>query len=658
MRFFPFSALVGQPDLKTALLISAVAPEVGGILIFGRKGTAKSTAVRSLTNVLPDLEGVADCPFFCSPNSPRYLCKDCAARLDKGEELPLVKRPMHVLTLPLNASEDRVIGYFDLAKAIKTGEKAFCPGILAEANRQILYIDEINLLNDHLVDILLDAAALGMNFVEREGLSMVHPARFTMIGTMNPEEGELRPQLLDRFGLAIGIDNIKDLNERITIMERSALAENNLPELHRQFAAEDAALREKIRAAQELYPQVKTPYEIRLAVSQMVCQELRADGHRGDIVIDCAARALAALDSRTTVTVEDAEYALKLAMAHRAKMLPSLKQAVQKIQAEAATGQGEQVDEPTDLGEVDDFEEPDNIDDDREPGMAGISRKIVQGEDAFPLNSIIEAKRDRQVRYHSGKRYLSKTSRRAGRYVRSRMLNPVSDLALDATMRAAAIYQRKRGWQPAERLILEPEDFRQKIRERKSRALLVFVIDASDSVMSKELMAATKRAVLALMQDAYQKRDKVAIITFRFASAYTILEPTNNFTQARKKLEEINVGGCTPIATGLMHSLTLIEQQRRHDPTLYPIMVLFTDGVANVGLNSVMNKEAPVRDALHVAGMIGDRKIATTIIDTSLHYNQYAVRRNEPICRELALNMNGSYFVLSQLKKQNIFEKG
>jgi magnesium chelatase subunit D len=658
MRFFPFSALVGQTDLKTALLISAVAPEVGGILIYGRKGTAKSTAVRSLTNVLPELEGVADCHYFCSPNLPRYLCKDCAERIDKGEALPLVKRPMHVLTLPLNASEDRVVGYFDLAKAIKTGDKFFNPGILAEANRQILYIDEINLLNDHLVDILLDAAALGVNFVEREGLSMAHPARFIMIGTMNPEEGELRPQLLDRFGLAIDIDNLKDLNERITIMERAALAESNPQALHRQFAEEDKALHDKIKAAQELYPTVRTPIEIRLAVSQMVCQELKADGHRGDIVIDCAARAIAALDRRTTVTVEDAEYALKLSMAHRAKMLPSLKQAVQKIQAEAASGLGEQVDEPTDLGEVEDFQEPDEIDNDRDPGMAGVSRKIVQGEEAFPLNSIIEAKRDRQTRLHSGKRFLSKTQRRAGRYVRSRILTPVNDLALDATMRAAAIYQRKRGWQPAERLILEPQDFRQKIRERKSRSLLVFVIDASDSVMSKDLMAATKRAVLALMQDAYQKRDKVAIVTFRFASAYTVLEPTNNFTQARKKLEEITVGGCTPIATGLMHSLTLIEKERRHDPTLYPIMVLFTDGVANVGLNSVMNKEAPVRDALNVAEMIGERHITSTIIDTSLHYNPYAVRRNEPICRELAQNMNANYFILSQLKKQNLFERG
>jgi magnesium chelatase subunit D len=657
MRFFPFSAIVGQPDLKTALLISAIAPEVGGILVFGRKGTAKSTAVRSLTNVLPEIEGVADCHYFCSPGS-RSICRDCTIRLENGETLPLEKRPMHVLTLPLNASEDRVIGYFDLAKAIRTGDKSFCPGILAEANRQILYIDEVNLLNDHLVDILLDAAALGVNFVEREGLSIAHPSRFTMIGTMNPEEGELRPQLLDRFGLAVGIDNIKKLDERITIMERAALAESNPQELQRQFAEEDKALQAKIKDAQILYPQVTTPREIRLAISQIVCQELRADGHRGDIVIDCAARALTALDGRTVVKVEEAEYALKLAMAHRAKKLPSLKQAVQKIQAEEATGQGEQVDEPTDLGEVDNFEESDDQRDDNEPGLAGVSRKIVQGEEAFPLNSIIDAKRDRQSRLHSGKRFLSKTQRRVGRYVRSRLLTPVSDLALDATLRAAAVHQRKRGWQPSERVILESQDFRQKIRERKSRSLLVFVVDASDSVMSKELMSATKRAILAIMQDAYQKRDKVALVTFRFANAYTILQPTNNYTVARQKLEEIHVGGCTPIATGLMHSLTLIEQERRHDPTLYPIIVLFTDGVPNVGLNSVMNKEAPVRDALMVGEMIADRHITTSIIDTSLHYNQYAVRRNEPICKELAESMKASYYVLAQLKKQNIFEKG
>ncbi len=667
MQGLPFSAIVGQNDIKTALLICAVAPEVGGVLIFGKRGTAKSTAARSLPNVLPTQTGVADCPYFCDPTQNRYLCRDCARRLEQGQNLPVAQHPLRVITLPLNASEDRLAGYFDLATALRDGQTssadAFRPGILADANRNILYVDEINLLADHLVDSLLDVAALGVNYIEREGLSEMHPARFILVGTMNPEEGELRPQLLDRFGLAIAAENIRDVERRSLIAERRLAFEADSTQFQAQFADEEAALRAKIVQARAIYPNTTTPMLIRLAVSKAVAQDLLADGHRGDIVIDCAARALAALDGRREVTMEDAEQALRLAMAHRAKELPNLRKISSSIQPEEELSGGESPDEPTELAEVDDFPEPDAVPkDDYEPGLAGVSRKIKAGEKGFPLRKIMDLARDRKTRYYTGRRFLSPTERRTGRYVRSQLRTPVTDLALDATLRAAALHQRRRGWQPGRGEILKiwPEDFRQKLRERKSRALLVFAIDASDSVMSRQLMLATKRAILALLQDVYEKRDKVAMITFRFAQARVVLSPTSNRRLAREALEKIYVGGCTPIATGLLESLRLIEKERRRDPTLYPVLVLFTDGLPNVGLGGNMQGEIPVRDALRMAEQFAQVRIPATIIDTGPYYHPGIARKSVPegICRVMAERMQGRYYVLSDLKGDTIFEEG
>jgi magnesium chelatase subunit D len=663
MRFFPFSAIVGQEEMKTALLICAVAPEVGGVLIFGKKGTAKSSAVRALPGVLPEIEGVADCHFFCPPDNPREMCRECLARQNAGETLPVGRRPRRVVTLPLNASEERVVGFFDLERVLHTGEKAFSPGLLAEANRNLLYIDEVNLLNDHLIDILLDAAALGTNFVEREGLSFSHPSRFILVGTMNPEEGELRPQFLDRFGLSVMINDLRKIEDRVTVLERAAANEEDHASFLQQYAAQEAILREKVAQAQRLYPQVKTSLQLRYAVSKKV-REMRADGHRGDIVINAAARALAALDGRTEVTLDDAERALRLAMAHRAKELGPQRQGVKVLNPEEAlTGGAESPDKPTELAEIEDFEMPEeSADENFQAGMAGISRKIRQGEEAFSLNQILKLNRDRKTRHESGKRYLTKTDRTTGRYVRSRLITPVTDLAFDATLRAAALHQRRRGWEPGQgaRLELRAQDLRQKMRERKSRALIVFLIDASDSVMSRDRMTATKRAVLALLQDAYQKRDRVALITFRFSQARVVLPPTNNMTKARESLERIYVGGCTPIATGLMEGLNLIERERRRDASLYPVIVLFTDGEPNVGLNGNMRGAAPVNDTLEVADTIGREHIASVVIDTGRNYGARranAAGQTPGLCQEMADRMGGSHFALAELKRQTIFER-
>ncbi len=659
MTTLPFSAIVGQNDIKTALLISVVAPQVGGVLILGKRGTAKSTTVRSLTQVLPPLLGVPDCPYFCDPTQSVRLCTACAARRAEGEVLPQTWRPLRVVTLPLNASEDRLVGCFDLTAALHNHarQRVFRTGILAEANRNLLYVDEVNLLADHLVDSLLDAAALGVNFVEREGISEMHPARFLLVGTMNPEEGELRPQLLDRFGLAVSAENIRNVASRTLIAERALRQETNPAQLQAEFAQAQADLQQQVARALELYPHTTTPTKIRMAVSQVIAYEMRADGHRGDIVVDCAARALAALDGRTEVTLEDAEQALRLAMAHRTKVLPDLKKIAATMVEEELPG-GESPEEPTELAEVEDYQEQDApTNEEFEPGLAGISRKIKAGQEGFPLRAILKLPRDRHEREYTGKRFQSRTSLHSGRYVRSQTRRPVTDLALDATLRAAAPHQKTRGWLPGtdERLKLHPDDFRQKVRQRKSRALLIFAIDASDSVMSKQLMVATKRAILALLQDVYEKRDRVAMITFRFAQARVVLPPTNNMTQAREALEKIFVGGCTPIATGIAESLRLVEKERRRDPTIYPALVLFTDGLPNVGLNGNMNGNIPTLDALRLSQQVADAHVTATVIDTGVHYNSGGAEQ-EGICKLLAEQMKGSYYILSNLKKDNIFE--
>ncbi|MHB8596898.1 MAG: ATP-binding protein [Ktedonobacteraceae bacterium] len=318
---YPFSAIVGQDEMKLALLLNAISPAIGGVLIRGEKGTAKSTAVRALAAVLPEITVVSDCPFSCPPDQPERMCASCQARLANSETLPVAQRQMRVVNLPINASEDRVVGTLDLEHALREGQRRFDPGVLAEANRGILYVDEVNLLDDYVVDILLDAAAMGVNIVEREGISFSHPARFILIGTMNPEEGELRPQLTDRFGLCIDIASIHDIHQRVEIVERRERYEVNPQPFLTEYAPAEQELRTRIqRAAQQ---------EQRVTVAQSVAEliaainiELGVDGHRGDIVMRRAAQTYAAYLSEEIVTPEHVYSVAPMALAHRVKRLP------------------------------------------------------------------------------------------------------------------------------------------------------------------------------------------------------------------------------------------------------------------------------------------------------------------------------------------------
>src|SRR5919109_713094 len=315
---YPFSAIVGQDKMKLALVLNAIHPAIGGVLIRGEKGTGKSTAVRALARLLPELTVVADCLYRCDPDAAEALCSDCQDRIARGETLPRARRRMRVVELPINASEDRVVGAIDIEAAIKSGERRFEPGVLAEANRNILYVDEVNLLDDHLVDVLLDAAAMGVNVVEREGVSFSHPARFILVGTMNPEEGELRPQLLDRFGLCVDVEGIRDPDERVLIAERDAAFKRGDHEFANEFAAADANLGRAIGEAIARVKDVRiTSGHARLISS--ICVEAEVLGHRADVVIDHAARALASYRRHGAPTRDDIYDAATLALAHRAR---------------------------------------------------------------------------------------------------------------------------------------------------------------------------------------------------------------------------------------------------------------------------------------------------------------------------------------------------
>lgn len=318
---YPFSALVGQERLKRALILNAINPRIGGVLIRGEKGTAKSTAVRGLARLLPHMTVVADCPYSCPPDRPAMMCETCTARLRRGEELPVAERPTRLVELPVAASEDRVVGSLDLEHALTEGQRRFEPGLLAQANRGLLYVDEVNLLDDHLVDVLLDAAAMGVNTVEREGISVSHPARFILVGTMNPEEGELRPQLLDRFGLVVEISGLTDIAGRVEVIERRLAYEGDPDAFVAHWQQEEEALAQRIIAARALLPAVTISRGDMAAVAGLAL-ELGVDGHRADLAILETARTHAAWAGRTRLTVEDIRLAAELALPHRMRRQP------------------------------------------------------------------------------------------------------------------------------------------------------------------------------------------------------------------------------------------------------------------------------------------------------------------------------------------------
>nr|YP_009258431.1 magnesium chelatase subunit of protochlorophyllide reductase [Spirogyra maxima]ANI25259.1 magnesium chelatase subunit of protochlorophyllide reductase [Spirogyra maxima] len=318
---FPFTAIVGQEEMKLALLLNVIDPKIGGVMIMGDRGTGKSTTVRALVDLLPEIQVVANDPFNSDPFDPELMSEEVRQRIRQQEELPIISTKICMVDLPLGATEDRVCGTIDIEKALTEGVKAFEPGLLAKANRGILYVDEVNLLDDHLVDVLLDAAASGWNTVEREGISISHPARFILIGSGNPEEGELRPQLLDRFGMHAQVGTVKDAELRVKIVEQRASFDEDPLAFRKAYELSQVNLSNQIKKARERLSSVKIDYDLRVNISK-ICSELNVDGLRGDIVTNRAAKALVALGERNEVTPKDILTVIPLCLRHRLRKDP------------------------------------------------------------------------------------------------------------------------------------------------------------------------------------------------------------------------------------------------------------------------------------------------------------------------------------------------
>ncbi len=676
---FPFTAIVGQDSMKLALILNAILPTVGGVLIRGEKGTGKSTAVRALARLLPEHDVVDGCHFGCDPADTEALCEECRTRVRANGVLPHHKRRMRVVELPINASEDRVVGTIDIEAALRTGKRRFEPGVLAEANRNILYVDEVNLLDDHLVDVLLDAAAMGVNVIEREGVSFAHPSRFILVGTMNPEEGELRPQLLDRFGLCVDVEGIRDPDERVLIAERDAAFKRGDHEFSNEFAAADVNLGRAIDEAVLRVNGVRvSPGHARLISS--ICVEADVLGHRADVVIDHAARALAAYRRHRSPTREDIYDAAALALAHRARQ-PLRREEDQSSSPERGDQQEGSQPSESEAGDPQASESDsaaeataDQTASASETGeqSAGADQGVTTGgssghessPDALQTFNLkrIDLPRQRRVRKQRGKRAASQTPDRRGRYVRAAPKERVNDLAIDATVRAAAPMQKQRGRRHGERLMLERQDLRQKVRERKVGNLIVFVVDASASMDAEQRMAATKGAILSLLQDAYVRRDRVAVVIFKNRTAEVVLRPTSSVSLARRRLERLSVGGTTPLTHGLMAGYKVVKTELLRDPTIRPLLVLISDGRGNIS----MFKEEPLVEAQKIAALIDAEDIDALVIDSARDYSHLPsvqhLARVAPMyqtyainaCADLAERMGARYYGLYDLSRDEI----
>lgn len=609
---FPFSAIVGQAAMKRALVLAAIHPGLGGVLIRGSKGAAKSTAVRALAALLPSIDVFEGDPFQRAP----------------GEQVPgwplpegaqAIRRPVALVNLPVGATDDRVVGSLNLERALVSGQRTFEPGLLASAHRGILYIDEVNLLADHLVDLLLDAAAMGVNHVEREGLAFRHPARFVLVGTMNPEEGELRPQLLDRFGLVVEVEPMTDPRARAEVVRRRLAFDAEPERFGAEWAEADAAEGERIVQARARLPEVTVPEPVLESLCQR-CASEGADGLRADLTIYRAASALAAYEGRTSVTEADVEEVAELALAHRRTTPPQGPPPSGNGQREhAEPSQSSPRHKGQDRSEVrPPSHSPRAESEPSEKGesLVGECEPPVVLAPADPHRITIMRPRKAASRRRAPAGGLGGRPVRDRRGVFVRAENPagaVNDPALVATLRAAAPWQSLRGRTNEYPLVLKPGDLRNKVRVRPAQHLVLFVVDASRSMGARERMRLTKAAALSLLVDAYQKRDRVGLITFGGAGAQLALAPTRSVRVAARQLAELPVGGATPLAAGLALAQSVIATTRRKEVGVMPLVILLTDGRGNVPLR---HDGQPLAEALALVRQLERDDVRAIVIDT------------------------------------------
>jgi len=722
-RIFPFSAIVAQDQMKLALVLNVVNPLIGGVLIRGERGTGKSTAVRALAKLLPNIKIVKGCPFNCDPENIETLCSICKEKYEKQEEMDTEEREMHVVEIPLGVTEDRVVGSLDIESAIREGVRALEPGLLAAANRNILYVDEINLLSDHIIDDLLDSAAMGINTIEREGISVTHPAKFILIGSMNPEEGELRPQILDRLGLTVDVETVKDFNLRLEILKRVDQFDLNPMQFREIFMESENALRDRITKAKEILDLVTAPPKL-LQVIVKLCIDLNVETHRGEITILRCAKAIAALAGRTEVNREDIERAAMLALMHRVGKLgttkpedimkqiqsalnkafdsleteegeegPSQEQAQSEesdlkknevsseeiksdalsfLPAEQASNEPSEDSQetqvpPTQLeGDLQGIDgKPDSIDKNYQPKKWRESldelHRIANAGNVFKLGR-------KNVSTHRripalGKRIRKKGTLIKGKYVSYKIpKEKSSSIAFDATIRAAAPFQRRRCETNDLAVKLNMEDIREKIYEYQAPLSIVFVLDASGSMF--RMLKQMKRVILSLHEDAYQNRDKVGLIVFQGYDAVVLQYPTVNLPAVVEKLSFVQSDSWTPLASGLQKGLEVLRTEVRRNKDIVPVLVVLSDGGANVPIsqnappafhNSQYYNQLE-QEIEEISGKLHEEKIFTIV----LWPENAKMRgpRHQRIAEAIAKKSNGDFFVIKSTDEINDVLKG
>jgi magnesium chelatase subunit D len=596
---FPFTAIVGQSTLRKALMLCAVDPSIGGVLIRGDKGTAKSTAARALSDVLPRIERVPGCGFNCSSSTPSEHCDVCGGRAPELSTVPFV-------TLPLGATEDRVLGSLDISRALQGGQRAFQPGLLASAHRGLLYIDEVNLLADHLVDVLLDVAAMGVNSVQRDGLSISHPARFTLVGTMNLEEGDLRPQLLDRFGLMVEVTAPREKTERSEVVRRRIAFEADPAGYIEQWRDQQDALQASLATAQALLPKVVLDDAMLDLISHLCC-EFEVASLRADIVMHKTSRALAALEGRERVELRDIRGAAELVLPHRRRRKPFEQpgldqQRLDDLMPPAAN-------EPQPPGQTGDERDTDARGG-NQPGQGDDEQVFGASASGAAPRIVVEAAAD--AAQTQGRRSAANNTSR-GQMLRAVPNEQPTSIAVGATLRSAALRD------PANMRVLR-SDLHQQVKAGTSGNLIVFVVDASGSMAAQRRMEALKGAVLNLLTDAYQQRDEVAVVAFRGQDAQLLLSPTRSVDLAERNLRELPTGGRTPLPHALQLALEVVENAKKVAHSGPPLLVLMTDGKANVALADAGDAW---RESLDLAELLSERRIPSLVIDTESGYTRF-----------------------------------
>ena len=563
--YYPFSAIVGHDQLRLALILCAIRPEIGGVLIRGEKGTAKSTAVRGLAAVLTEA------------GSGRLV------------------------ELPIGATEDRVIGSLDLQRVLRDGEHAFTPGLLVEAHGGVLYVDEVNLLADHLVDVVLDAAAMGRVHIERDGVSYSREAKFILVGTMNPEEGELRPQLLDRFGLTVDVRASRDVDERAEVIRRRMAFEHNPATFARGYAEQDAELARRIASARAAVGHVELPDSELLRIASL-CAAFGVDGMRADLVVARAAVAHAAWRGAGNVDEQDIRAAAELALPHRRRRDPFDEPGLDQQQLDEVLAQTDDDPEPEPDppgGGASNSEEvqrnsgtpPPSSPRPSAPPAAQFRTRLLTvpgvGDGAPGRRSRARNRSGAVVRAHATDGYgvhlfgtvLAAARRAAMSRLREEQTTAMSRLREEQTTAMSRLREEQTTGPPGPPHV-ESGDLRRAIREGREANLVIFVVDASGSMAARDRMAAVSGATLSLLRDAYQRRDKVAVITFRGTGAEILLPPTSSVHIASRRLSRFATGGKTPLAQGLLAARDMVARERVREPARRSLVVLLTDGRA------------------------------------------------------------------------------